>query len=274
MAYPSFLPQPVRDGYTAGPTQQYQRTLMDDGQYSQIRRWSNVPMGYKLTWHLNFKQAQLFEAWLEYDAGRGIGPIDIPIAGKTVRCKPVTGMPEYRLDGFRWVVSMDVVEYQTIPVLSTPRVVLPEWPVELPSFENTEFQYGKVNAMLVSDQKAGPSESRVRFRDRVSNNVAKIVVSLEQRNIFWEFYRNQLLGGVSWFHAEFSNAYSQGKQRVRLIEPPKETPNGAWFNISISVEMVRAPMMTTEEYRENFTLVNDYVEAGYVESGYVGYYIA
>lgn len=274
MAYPSFLPLPIRDSYSAGPTQPFQRTLMDDGQCSQVRKWSSVPMGYTLNWNFSYKQAQLFEAWLEYDGGRGIGPLQIPVADKLVNCKPVTGIPMYRLNGNTWNVTMDVIEYRHVPTLSVKPTSLPVWPAGLPGFERAEFQYSKADAMLVSDFDSGPSESRVRFRDRAFRNNAKIILDLTQRNAFWDFYTNTLQGGVSWFYAEFSNSKSQDRRRVRLIEPPKESPTGGWFTVTLAIETINAPILTIEEYRSNFTLINDYVEAGYVELGYVGYYVA
>lgn len=270
MAYPLVLPQPVREGYSAGPNQAFERTLMDDGQYSHRRVWSQIPMRYTLSWNLSFTEAELFEAWIEYDGNRGAGPLEIPIAGVTVTCRPITGMPSIKSLGSRWLVSLDVIEYQNITQPSAPTGILPEWPAILPSLEASDFVYGKVDAMLVSNFEAGPMEARVRFRDRVSRNESMILVNLEERNAFWSFYRTELMGGAAWFYGEFSNPTAIANRRIRIVEPPEESANGALFAIRLKLETTRAPIMDYANYVAQAHYVNNYVEAGYVEASYVG----
>jgi len=246
---PSFMPTPIRDGYAGGWVRSFSRVQMEDNQYQTRRETSREQFAYALSWKLDYTQLAMFEGWLEYDLAKGTGYFDVNFAGKTVTVKPSTGMPEVSPVGSKWLVKLAVEELQSAPVISPRNGVLPSWPIGLPSFESDGYAYAKDSAVTKSDIDFGVADMRVRFRERVTKFTGKILVDLNQRNLFWQFYKDSLINGSAYFLCPFVGSQGETKLRSRFAEKPTEAPNGSWFAISVSLETVKAPILTANQYR-------------------------
>lgn len=267
---PKSIPQPIREGYTGSYTRQPSRFQMEDNQYRTRRETSRRQFNYSLTWKLNWAQLDLFEAWVEYDLAQGKGYFEIEFAGKTISVRPTTGMPTVNPVGDKWSVKMDVEELRAAPIVAPKSAFLPTWPSSLPEFESAEYMLSKVGAVTKSDIDFGVSDMRVRFQQRLTQYGGKIYLNQAQRDAFWDYYQNSLIDGFAWFLAPFVNSKSQTKLKARFIENPVETPLNSWYSISVKLETTKAPIMAFADYEATKLYVNTYVEAGYVEYGYVG----
>lgn len=251
------------------------RSQMEDGQFAQRRRWASLPFRYNLVWKLTFKQAEMFEAWLEYEVKQGttFAYTELPLMGRIVYVRPVTGMPSYSPKGASWIVTMEVEEKWNKPNIPVRTGKLPQWPSGLPNLESVGFTISKINAITVSDIEGGIPDMRERFRDQLSQYQGSLILSQSQRDLFWQFFRDDLIGGMGWFNAPFANARSQGNRRARIVNNQAvESAQGAWYTVAITLETVSTPLMSREEYFSNFVFINDYVESSYVVDGYVGRY--
>lgn len=246
--YPRLLPIPTREGYAASPGVEFKRYQMEDGQYSTIRQFASTPFNYTLNWRLTFAQADLFEAWLEYEAGRGAAFTEIPFLGKVRKVRPITGTPVFKTTGGGWDVSMDVEEIIAAPSIPPRTGKLPIWPNALPELESAGFSLSKVGAVTRTDITSGLAETRVRFRDRLTQYTGTLKLNLSQRDLFWDFYHNDLIDGYAHFMAPFANARSQSKIKARFFDLPSESPLGAWFTVSVSLETTKAPIMSHAQY--------------------------
>lgn len=219
-------------------------------------------------------QAEFFDAWLEYDVGRGTLYTEIPIANKTVTVKPKTGVASFTPNGAKWLVSLDVEEIRPGPAIAARNGILPVWPGTLPDIEKDGYSLAKTGSVTRSDIENGEAEMRTRFRNRVTEYGGKLLLDQTQRDLFWSFWKDNLINGQTWFIAPFANALSQSKLRARIISAPEETPTGAWYELKFMLETVSAPMLSYEDYRAIGTFINTYVLSGYVEDGYAGYWIS
>lgn len=271
--YPSSkLPQPIRDNFRGSPKLAKTRIQMDDGSYFDRRRWTKQPFVYSLSFIYTFEQLKFFEAWFEYRVLRREGWFNIDIAGETLSVRPLTGEPSVKAQNSKWSVSFDVMTLTSAPVLPASTGLLPVWPTALPRFESSDYTYARANSYSISDIPDGMPESRQRFRTNLTKWTTKIYVDLAGRAAFWNFYRNTLADGLAWFEAEFDNGFGDSQVRAKFSDKPAESPLGAWFEISVALEAFNVPRITENEYNASRTFVNDYVEAGYVVDGYVGYY--
>lgn len=247
---------------------------MEDGQYRQRRLWHGQLFGRILSWRLSFEQAQLFEAWLEYDVSRGVGWFDVPFLSGTIRVRPTNGVPTYSFQSGYWVVTLDVTEVQSGPVIPVSNA-LPLWPQEFPQLERDGYTLAQTGAVTVSDINAGLPQMRVRFRDRVAFYSGQVILSATQLEQFWSFYRNDLINGNAWFMAPFASPDTQELRKARFTASPTEAPNGSYFNVTLALETVNLPIMSKEEYKALTPPVftNDYYVDGYIEDGYIGQYV-
>lgn len=271
MAYPKVLPVPTRDGYGKRPSYSAPRFKMDDGNYRAKTIAGAVPYTYALTWNLTYPQTRFFEAWLEYDIIRAQEPMQIPLAETVINVEPKTGIPTYRPNGSKWLVSLEVEEIRAGGALPVRGAPLPSWPVNLPDFESSGFSLSAPDSVAVSDIEAGRRELRERFYQRTTTYGGSMIMDLSQRNEFWQFWNDTLLAGKRRFLAPFANAKSQAPLKAKFAQVPEETTNGAWFNIAIVLDTLEAPMLSYDEYREFFHFVNTYADF-YVEDGYAGYW--
>lgn len=266
---------PTRESYSGQVSVDNRRSQMEDGQFAQRRRWASLPFRYNLVWKLTFKQAEMFEAWLEYEVKVGTTFIyaEVPLMGRTVNVRPVTGMPSYSPKGASWIVTMEVEEKWDKPIVPKRTGVLPQWPDALPDLESVGFTLSKINAITVSDIEGGIPDMRERFRDQLSQYQGTLILNQSQRDVFWRFFKDDLIGGLSWFNAPFANARSQEHRRARIVNNQAvESAQGSWYSVAITLETTNTPLMSREEYFAGFVFINDYVEAGYVVDGYVGRY--
>lgn len=267
--YPSQLPLPVRDGYQGGLPQKRKRFQMDDDLFTDVRLWGSQPFRYNLTWKLQtYEQAAIFEAWVEYTLNAGVNWVDIPLADRTVKVKAVDGKPSYKPVGMGWDVSMAFDELRGMPTQYTKQAV---WPMTLPLLDKRDFNIVPTGGPLYSDIENGLPEVRRRFMTRNTVYAGKILMNVAQRDIFWQFYRNDLQNGLAYFMAPFANSLGERLVRARISESPVESPEGCQFWIKLGFETFQAPMLTYQEYLDLVSeFVSDYIQSGYFEDEYIG----
>lgn len=267
--YPKQLPIPVRDGYQGSIAQKRQRFQMDDDLFTDIRRWGSLPFRYNLTWRLQtYEQAAIFGAWVEYTLNAGVNWVDIPLADRTVKVRAVDGKPSYTPVGMGWNVTMMFDELRAMPTQYTKQAV---WPMSLPLLDKRDFNIIPTQGPLYSDIEEGLPEVRRRFRTRSTTYAGKILMNLQQRDSFWNFYRDDLQNGIAYFRAPFANSLGERLIRARISESPVEIPEGSHFWIRLAFETFEAPVMSYQEYLDlTSVFVSDYIDEGYYDSGYIG----
>lgn len=269
--YPPQLPIPARDGYQGSMPQKRYRFQMDDDLFSDVRRWASQPFRYNLTWRLqSYQDAAIFEAWVEYTLNAGENWVDIPLADGTVHVRAVDGKPSYKPVGGGWDVSMAFDELRSAPGAYN-KTALAVWPMTLPLLDKRDFSIVPTGGPLYSDIEDGLPEVRRRFRTRNTTYNGKILMTLEQRDIFWIFYRDAIQNGVAYFMAPFANSLGERLLRARIIESPVETPEGCQFWLAMGFETFEAPMLTYDEYIDlTSVFVEDYFDVGYIDTRYIG----
>lgn len=268
--YPKQLPIPVRDGYQGGMPQKRYRFQMDDDLFCDVSRWGSQPYRYNLTWRLQtYSDASIFEAWVEYTLNAGEEWVDIPLADRTVRVRAVDGKPSYRPQGAGWTVSMAFDELRGKPgPYSTTQA---QWPTELPLLDKRDFVIVPTGGPTYSDIENGLPEVRRRFQTRNTTYSGKILMNLEQRDMFWDFYKDALQNGLAFFKAPFANSLGERLLRARISDHPVETPEGCQFWLAFPLETFEAPMLSYQEYLDLVSeFVEDYIDAGYFEPEYIG----
>jgi hypothetical protein len=267
--YPTQLPIPVRDGYQGTMPQKRHRFQMDDDLYSDVRRWGSQPFRYSLTWRLQlYEQAAIFEAWVEYTLNAGENWADIPLADRTVKMRAVDGKPSYKPVGMGWDVSMTFDELRSAPNMYIQQAV---WPVTLPLLDKRDFTIMPTSGPAYSDIQEGLPEVRRRFRTRSTTYSGKILMNLQQRDIFWQFYRDAVQDGIAYFQAPFANSLGERLLRARISNSPSEAPEGCQFWITLSLETFEAPMLTYGQYLDLVsTFLSDYIDEGYFDTEYIG----
>ncbi len=270
MSYPDFLPHPIRDGYTGQVSSRRKAIQMEDGQYNRNRLWTSQFFRKTITWRMSPEQAQLFEAWLEYDVARGTGSFDLPFMGREVKVTPVTGVPSYSSDGFNWLISLEVKQLVDAPDIA-PAGDLPMWPSNFPELEASGYSLAQTGAVTVSDIDAGDPQMRVRFRDRLATYSGTVILSPEERDQFWDFHNNTLINGHAYFLAPFESPNSTELKRARFTNSPSESSNGSYFNILLPLETMNIPLITYTQYLERTEGGEErYFEDGYIDLGYFG----
>lgn len=274
MPFPQILPCPSADGYTGGPRTPVRRVQMDDGQYSDQGRVAHLEYQKNLSWLLTFEQTKIFGAWLEYTVNQGAGWDTITIGGKELRISPLSD-PVYRENGRLWRVTLPVRFLSRSPAVPARSGVLPPWPAVLPNMQRGQYEYGYDESISYSEMDAQVAESRVRFQERVSQCRGRILMTAEQRDIFWDFYTDTLINGSLPFLGQFPSAHGAASSalRCRIINNPEESAVGVYYRISLQLETVELPIMSLEEYNSFRVFINDYVEEGYVVDYYVGRYV-
>lgn len=272
---PALIPQPNRENYAATPTVPRKRIPMDDGFTLDPRRYGSQPFSYTLTWALTWDQLKAFEAFLEYQVFQKDGYFVVNIPGNpTVRPR---ARPAINFVEGHWNLTLPVEQMKAAPVKYLTPTILPMWPDPLPRFESEGYTYSVADAEVRSDIEAGRAETRTRFQHRVLKYSGKIRVNLAERNAFWEFYKNQLVDGIAWFSAPYESPFGPVNIRAKFSDAlPTETAIGSLYEITVNLETGNAPILTQRQYNE--LVANDppapdlsllYVEAGYVEDGYL-----
>lgn len=268
--YPSILPACLRSSFASAPARTKRQLEMDDGTTMRRRAEAKSLRSMTLSWFFNERDTQIFDGFLEYSCNRGIGEFQINIGQTLTVVRPIS-RPTYTPTASGWNVSLDVVTVGAPSSIPPATANLPEWPFPF-TFERSDFRL-KGNPFAMSDIEAGGLDSRNRFRSRVYKYTGRMTMSPEDRDAFWQFYRDSLINGASWFVAPFYSAMSNGRKKARFSQEPSENPNGLWFTIQMELETVDLPIMTRSDYDNIWPFINTYVEAGYVEDGYVGEFI-
>ena len=270
--YPSNLPVVLREGFTAGINLKREPLTMDDGQSFNRRVWGKTPFGYNLTWLLTSKELRLLEAWLEYDIFRTGESFTIDIGGTVQTVRPKTGELKVTYQGGNWFTSLSVEKVVDAPVFGDINQ-LPVWPSTLPTLEGDDYSYSTNSGNVASDIEAGTSQLRKRFRDNNTEFSGSILVDTQGLADFWNFYTNTAINGTAWFDFPFEDGKGRSVIRAKFGNTrPAVTPFSSWYQVTLSLETNRKPIYNITEYNELRPIINDYVEAGYVEEGYVGYF--
>lgn len=90
--YPSELPWPTKEDYTARTVSPFVRNEMQNGRAMQRRKFTNVPTDYTVTWvFTSDAEAALFEAWFRdaiYDGAAWFNmPLKTPIGEAHYVCR-------------------------------------------------------------------------------------------------------------------------------------------------------------------------------------------
>lgn len=89
LAYPASLPMPVGDGYGFEPVSPLVRSKLQSGRTRQRRRFTSVPTISSVSWLLDDREAQFFEAWFEHVLVSGSLWFECPL-------KTPLGLDDYR----------------------------------------------------------------------------------------------------------------------------------------------------------------------------------
>lgn len=246
---------------------------MDDGSTTDLRRFASQPFVQTLVWYLpTYDLAALFEAWIEYSVNDGEEYVNMPLMGRLVPMRAIGDAPEYTPSGSGWRVSM---QWQSIDAAPGAWKGQAYWPAHFPHLDAQDFSIVPTQGPQRSDIPVGLEEVRRRFRTRNTTYKGRLLMDQQTRDEFWTFYRDDLQHGLAYFHAPFSNSVvSETLIRARFSETPEEEPVGSHYWLRVTFDTMNAPMMSKNDYLERVTIfVNDYVEAGYVVDGYVGYYV-
>lgn len=120
--FPSYLPTPLRNGYGLKAAPTFARTSMASGRAKQRPVNTSVPTMVPVAFLLTQEQAQLFEAWFNYEISYGTEwfncQLDSPMGLRPYECR-FTGMYEGpKLRGLRhWEYSAEL-EIRERPVLT------------------------------------------------------------------------------------------------------------------------------------------------------------
>jgi len=267
--FPSTLPPVQREGFNAGPALKRKNPRMDDGHMLNRRVYGKTPFGMKLAWLLDDEQLRLFEAWFEYQVFRTGEAFTVPIIGFPTVCRLTSGEIAVVRRGNMWNVSITVETLVNAPA-AQPNTI-PVWPITLPTLERDDYSYTSRSGIITSELEGVP-QMRKRFHDDVTPFSGSVILSLQQFGEFRNFYDNTTYGGNSTFLFPFENGQGRTLVRTRFAGQPRIDSLSSWFRAQLSLETSDKPIYNLTEFIEHSVVINDYVAAGYVLPGYVGYY--
>lgn len=115
--FPSQLPAPKRSGYGLKPVSTFARTTMASGRAKQRPMHRTVPTMVPVTWTLTQEQAQIFEAWFNYDADYGAAwfncTLDSPVGLRLYECRFVDmyeGPKLYAHNHWQYSAQLEMIE--------------------------------------------------------------------------------------------------------------------------------------------------------------------
>lgn len=259
----------MQEAYRGAMGEQRTRYDMEDGSAVDIRRWKGQPFLYNFSWDLpTYEIAQIFEAWVEYTLQDGSEYVDMPVMGRTVRCRAVGQAPQYTPTATGWRASMQFQEIQRGPIAYAGYAT---WPVNFPLFDRENFTLLPTKGVEKSEITTGVMQMRRRFRERHTMYSGRMLMDLTTRDAFWTFYKDALQDGLAYFRAPFAGTYGESSLRARITDTPEEQSEGSHFWITMTLETVNAPIMTRSEYYlKAGEYVDDYFVTGFIVDNYIG----
>lgn len=254
MAYPDYpldkCPYPVRDSYSGEYTDSFKPIKMDTGRTRNRRLRSAQPFVMRLQFHMTFSQLEYFEAWLKWRVAEAIGYFNIPLwPGADPTTVRLIAYPEISFDpGAEWVVDCSVE--RILPGPTVDRITqMNTFPAALPMPEKTNYTISRPDHITRSQIKGGLSADRNRDPDSAGIVQMKWFLTPDEKVIWDDFVRNKLLGGLAPFKGWFTNGRgAKPDQIIQFIEPPKETTNGADYEINVKAQTMLVPVMSYLEF--------------------------
>lgn len=246
--YPEKLPPPVRDNFSSKYERNFTILRMDDGGRRSIRRWSNQPREFQLTFKFTWEQLALFEGWVAYELKSGQNYGNIPIQDDVpVECQFIEDYNTTYEENGEWQVTVRCRTILPGPIVPVSFEVLPAWPAALPELEKSNYSYVREGAAR-STVKEGWQDARDRWKTQRADVQFKVLLDAAQRDVFEDFVDNTLVGGLAWFQLDLAAGKGVESVRAQFSEPPVVTAQGAAFVASGVVHTFALPRYTEAEY--------------------------
>ena len=267
--FPKVLPIPVRDGYSREYDKKKKVIKMDDGSTREYAEFFGKPLVLNLTWKLaTAKQLAIFDAFIKYELDYGSEFFDLVVEpGKApIEVRLTEDAPRATPNGLGFDVSMSVMTI--IPGILPPAVVsLALWPSALPLPLKESYTLQMQNIATQGTVGAGLATVRNRFQTKFTQFSVDWIFTANERDLFWEFYRTNLLDGSVPLRLSFYNGMGITQVRCKFLEHPKEVEKGACYAISGAMVTSDAPGLTEQEYAEELggIWISDYAEDFFAE---------
>lgn len=248
-SYPALLPHPIRTAYARQYAQKQRVVRMDDGTGRTRRMLYGQPFSMSLTWRFTDLELSIFEAFLEYECSFGTKWFDMQVSPvePTVSVKLMGGAPQVKSAGAGWEATAAVMVVAP-GVPAPPSVIIHLWPTALPLPEKDNYSYQKESYFIQSNLQVGMPDSRSRFTNKEVVFTAGWLMTLAERNLFWEFARVTLLDCTMPFMMWFQNGQGVDLIKCKFSNFPKESENGTCFRIEATFSTMYAPKMLFSEY--------------------------
>lgn len=266
--YPSVLPIPTREAFNRSYESSNRQSKMDDGSRRTRRIFFAQAFNMSVTWKLTSEQLAIFTGFLQYDCKFGTEWFELPLIPDRapVSVKLKGGAPQFRSSGHDWTASAQLLCIEA--GAPTPAVLsMPLWPATLPLPEKDNYSIQETNMFSETSIGAGIPQSRSRFETKEQVFTVGLRLTLEERDIFWDFVRNKLLDCTMAFGMWVQNGLGMSLVRCMIASQPKETAEGACFRVDFTLATSEAPRLSYEEYIEAIgrQLVDDYAEDYFLE---------
>lgn len=239
MDYPTNLPQPVREEYSNTITSKTNRIVMDDGFARPTRVVTDAQFTRTLRWNLKHHQKVHFNDWWARSRGQ---EVTIPIEkGAPVTVRLAGALPSYEPSAIGIIARLTVLE---IKQAAPYEAGLQAWPQELPSVNIVGYSLAAGGTHETPEVTIFQTVSRRRFNAIPAKVTATITLSLEERNVFWEFY-GKLGNGVRYFTVPLVDHIGEFTARCYMDSEPRESSNSSGFDIALTFTYTaRALVMT------------------------------
>lgn len=253
MTYPTVLPRPIRSGYTMTVLSPIKRTKMDDGSSRTRRKILSNPRVMTLSWQLTGAERAIFEGWMKWDNNYGMNEVEVIVVGNETPLKVtcLDGNPSFKpAPGDNWQVSARFLEKRPKFVMPPKMTTLPVWPSGLPDYESDDYSIIRIDPTAMSDiSKYATPVRRSRFKTLNVEYQVGVIVTAEQREIFYNFYYNTLIGGTGFFSAKYVNSMDDSNIRVKMASDPTEVTENGIFKITFTIETSEAKVMSRAAYQ-------------------------
>lgn len=264
--FPSKLPIPNRSGFS-GEFQLPLRALkMADGSHRTVMNYRVQPRIFSLQWILTWEQAELYEAFVQYDVLDGDGyavfnflkytseSTDTPLTGRFVAKDGLAYTLTYDEERDRWLVDA-VVEILTDQFFGTaiaPRPAdFPEWPSTLPRLPDKKgYVISPDIGYMRSDMEEGLAQQFQRRKSRHAEIPVSYIFDLEQQHTFDLFYQYTLGFGAFAFYTWLANGSGESRVLCKFGSMPQMKPNGSIYEVNFKLRTAQLPLMTETAYRD------------------------